>query len=310
VTLNLRGIIPACIVTFDADGRFDEAAYRRYLQWLLPQGPIALAINADTGEGPHLWPDERERVLRVAVEEAGSVPIIAGLSAMFTAQAVDEAKRAEGAGARGLLVFPIPAYQGTPLDPAIPVAYHEAIARGCGLPLVAFQLQPALGGVLFSEEALRRIASIESVVALKEASFDARIYLQTRRMLDALPRPIDLLTGNDNFIYESFVMGAEGALIGFGTLATDLQVRMLQLTLDGRWDQAREIWDRIFPLEDVIFGAPVRDYRARTKAALRMLGVIDGVVMRPPMLPLPADAEAAVRGALQAAGLLSPATVA
>jgi 4-hydroxy-tetrahydrodipicolinate synthase len=310
VTLNLRGIIPACIVTFDADGRFDEAAYRRYLQWLLPQGPIALAINADTGEGPHLWPDERERVLRVAVEEAGSVPIIAGLSAMFTAQAVDEAKRAEGAGARGLLVFPIPAYQGTPLDPAIPVAYHEAIARGCGLPLVAFQLQPALGGVLFSEEALRRIASIESVVALKEASFDARIYLQTRRMLDALPRPIDLLTGNDNCIYESLVMGAEGALIGFGTLATDLQVRMLQLTLDGRWDQAREIWDRIFPLEDVIFGAPVRDYRARTKAALRMLGVIDGVVMRPPMLPLPADAEAAVRGALQAAGLLSPAAVA
>ena len=310
MTLNLRGIIPACIVTFDADGRFDEPAYRRYLQWLLPQGPVALAINADTGEGPHLWPDERERVLRVAVDEAGSVPIIAGLSAMFTAQAVDEAKRAEGAGAQGLLVFPIPAYQGTPLDPAIPVAYHEAIARGCGLPLVAFQLQPALGGVLFSEEALRRIASIDSVVALKEASFDARIYLQTRRMLEALPRPIDLLTGNDNFIYESFVMGAEGALIGFGTLATDLQVRMLQLTLDGQWDQARAIWDRIFPLEDVIFGAPVRDYRARTKAALRMLGVIDGVVMRPPMLPLPADAEAAVRGALLAAGLLSPAAVA
>jgi 4-hydroxy-tetrahydrodipicolinate synthase len=310
VTLNLRGIIPACIVTFDADGRFDESAYRRYLQWLLPQGPVALAINADTGEGPHLWPDERERVLGVAVDEAGSVPIIAGLSAMFNAQAVDEAKRAEGAGARGLLVFPIPAYQGTPLDPAIPVAYHEAIARGCGLPLVAFQLQPALGGVLFSEEALRRIASIDSVVALKEASFDARIYLRTRRMLEGLPRPIDLLTGNDNFIYESFVMGAEGALIGFGTLATDLQVRMLQLTLDGHWDQARAIWDRIFPLEDVIFGAPVRDYRARTKAALRMLGVIDGVVMRPPMLPLPADAEAAVRGALQAAGLLSPAAVA
>jgi hypothetical protein len=97
---------------------------------------------------------------------------------------------------------------------------------------------------LFSEDALRRIASIDSVVALKEASFDGRIYLQTRRMIERLPRPIDLLTGNDNFIYESFVMGAEGALIGFGTLATDLQVRMLQLTLDGQWDQAREIWER------------------------------------------------------------------
>jgi len=310
MALNVRGIIPACITTFDADGRFDEAAYRRYLQWLLPQGPVALAINADTGEGPHLWPDERERVLRVAVDEAGDVPVIAGLSAMFTAQGVEEAKRAEGAGARGLLVFPIPAYQGTPLDPAIPVAYHEAVARGCGLPLVAFQLQPALGGVLFSEEALRQIASIDSVIALKEASFDARIYLQTRRMIERLPRPIDLLTGNDNFIYESFVMGAEGALIGFGTLATDLQVRMLQLTLDGQWDQAREIWDRIFPLEDVIFGSPVRDYRARTKVALRLLGVLDSVGMRPPLLPLSAEGEGAVRDALRAAALLSPAAVA
>ena len=79
LSLNLRGITPACVVTLDADGRFDEAPYRRYLQWLLPQGPVALAINADTGEGPHLWPDERERVLRVAVEEAGDVPVIAGL---------------------------------------------------------------------------------------------------------------------------------------------------------------------------------------------------------------------------------------
>ena len=94
-------------------------------------------------------------MLRVAVDEAGDVPVIAGLSAQFTEQAVEEAKRAEGAGARGLLVFPIPAYQGTPLDPAIPVAYHEAIARGCGLPMVAFQLQPALGGVIFAEETLR-----------------------------------------------------------------------------------------------------------------------------------------------------------
>src|SRR5215212_12029890 len=186
MTLNLRGIIPACVTTFDADGKFDEAAYRRYLQWLLPQGPVALAINADTGEGPHMWPDERERVLRVAVDEAGNVPVIAGLSAMFTAQAVEEAKRAENAGARGLLVFPIPAYQGMPLDPGIPVAYHEAIAQGCGLPMVAFQLQPALGGVIFSEDILRRVAAIDQVVALKEASFDARLYLQTRRMIERL----------------------------------------------------------------------------------------------------------------------------
>jgi 4-hydroxy-tetrahydrodipicolinate synthase len=303
VSINLRGIVPACIVTFDADGRFDEKAYRRYLQWLLPQGPVALAINADTGEGPHLWPDEREQVLRVAVDEAGDVPVVAGLSAMFTAQAVEEGKRARDAGARGLLMFPIPAYQGTPLDPAIPVAYHEAVAEGVGLPMIAFQLQPALGGVIFSEETLRRIAAIDNVVALKEASFDARLYLATRRMIERLDRPIDLLTGDDNFIYESFVLGAEGALIGFGTLATNLQVQMYQLTCEGRWAEARAIWERILPLEEVVYGQPVRDYRARTKIALKELGVIDSTIMRPPLMPVGADATAAVRAALTAARL-------
>lgn len=303
MNLNLRGIVPACVVTFDADGRFDESAYRRYLQWLLPQGPVALAINADTGEGPHLWPDERERVLRVAVAEAGDVPVVAGLSAMFTAQAVEEGKRARDAGARGLLMFPIPAYQGMPLDPAIPVAYHEAVAEGVGLPMVAFQLQPALGGVIFSEETLRRIAAIDNVVAMKEASFDARLYLQTRRMIERLERPIDLLTGDDNFIYESFVLGAEGALIGFGTLATQLQVEMYGLTRQGRWEEARQIWERILPLEEVVYGQPVRDYRARTKVALRELGVIENVDMRPPLTPVAEESVVAIREALIAAGL-------
>ena len=310
MSINLRGITPACVITFDADGRFDEAAYRRYLQWLLPQGPVALAINADTGEGPHLWPDERERVLRVAVDEAGAVPVIAGLSATFTAQAVEEAKRCEGAGAAGLLVFPIPAYQGVPLDPAVPVAYHEAIAHGCDLPMIAFQLQPALGGVIFSEEILRRIAAIDSVVALKEASFDARLYLATRRMIENLERPIDLLTGDDNFIYESFVMGAEGALIGFGTLATALQVEMVKLTKEDRWDEARAIWERILPLEEAVYAQPVRDYRARTKVALQQIGVIDNVSMRPPLMAAAAADAQRIREALEHADLLTPAGVA
>jgi 4-hydroxy-tetrahydrodipicolinate synthase len=211
--------------------------------------------------------------------------------------------RARAGGARGLLMFPIPAYQGMPLDPAIPVAYHEAVAQGVGLPMIAFQLQPALGGVIFTEDTLRQIAAIDNVVALKEASFDARLYLLTRRMIEKLERPIDLLTGDDNFIYESFVMGAEGALIGFGTLATAEQVEMVELTKQNRWDEARAIWERILPLEEVVYGSPVRDYRARTKVALKELGVITNTSMRPPLMPIADDQARQIREALIAAGL-------
>ena len=94
-----------------------------------------------------------------------------------------------------------------------------------------------------------RAGDLSRQVGVKEASFDARLYLQTRRMIERLERPIDLLTGDDNFVFESFVMGAEGALIGFGTLATDLQVEMVRLTREERWADARVIWERILPLD-------------------------------------------------------------
>jgi dihydrodipicolinate synthase/N-acetylneuraminate lyase len=78
---------------------------------------------------------------------------------------------------------------------------------------------------------------------------------------------------------------------------------MVRLTREGRWDEARAIWERILPLEEAVYGAPVRDYRARTKVALKHLGVIDSTVMRPPLLPVSEAAADAVRAALVAAGL-------
>jgi 4-hydroxy-tetrahydrodipicolinate synthase len=122
-------------------------------------------------------------------------------------------------------------------------------------------------------------------------------------MIERLERPIDLLTGDDNFSFESFVMGAEGALIGFGTLATALQVQMYKDTRNARWDDARAIWERIMPLEEVVYGQPVRDYRARTKVALRLQGVIENISMRPPLTAVGPEVEDAIRAALVSAGL-------
>src|SRR4029453_9727691 len=121
------------------------------------------------------------------------------------------------AGAKALLVFPIPVYQGEPLDPAIPALYHRAIHEASGLPLIAFQLQPALGGVNFSIEVLERLMTVEGVVAIKEASFDAKRFVETVRVVRAVAPPDALvLNGNDNFLLEAYLLGADGSLLGFG----------------------------------------------------------------------------------------------
>jgi 4-hydroxy-tetrahydrodipicolinate synthase len=307
--LDLRGLIPATVLPLDDRAEIDEAALRGYIRWLLGfAGLKALAVNMDTGEGPHLSRDERRRVLEIYADEvAGRLPLLAGIGGPYTAAAVELARDAERAGADGLVVFPIPAFAGEPLAPEVPYEYHRAIAEAVPLPMVLFQLQPALAGVLFSREALLRLIDIPVVVAIKEASFDALRFVQTRRILDEAPRRITLLTGNDNFIFESFVLGAEGALIGFGTIAIAEQVEMFRLIEEGSLDRASEINEAVVrPLADALFAPPVRNYRARTKEALRALGVIGGTHMRPPLLDLAETERAAVRAALARVRLATP----
>jgi len=290
MTLDLDGLIPATVLPMHSDGSIDEAGLRRYISWIAAQGPVALAINVDTGEGPHLTHDEKISVLQV-VREVTDLPIVAGLAGPSTDAAVRQARDFKAAGANALLVFPIPAYLSEPLDPRVPVQYHEAIA-GVGLPLILFQLQPALAGLNYATETLRAMASVEGVVAIKEASFDARRFVEVKQLLDELPRKITLLTGNDNFIFESFVLGATGALIGFGAVMTREQVDMIDAWNDGRMDEAKALGRRVQRLADVAFARPVGDYRIRLKECLRILGVLEAAHVRRPLLPI-SDAERA-----------------
>ena len=306
MTLNLNGLISATVLPMTADGQIDEAALRSYIGWVADQGPVALAINVDTGEGPHLTHDEKVRVLQV-VREVTDLPIVAGLAGPSTDAAVRQARDFKAAGANALLVFPIPAYLSEPLDVRVPVAYHEAIGE-VGLPMILFQLQPALAGLNFEPDTLRAMAAVDGVVAIKEASFDARRFVDTARLIAELPRPITLLTGNDNFILESFMLGATGALIGFGAVMTREQVDMIDAWNDGHIEDARALGVRVQRLADVVFARPVGDYRVRLKECLRILGVLEAAHVRRPLQPLHDEERAFLASVLHEVGLLADAT--
>lgn len=302
MALDLDGLIPATVLPMHADGSIDEPALRSYIGWVVEQGPVALAINVDTGEGPHLTHDEKIRILRV-VREVTDIPIVAGLAGPSTDAAVRQARDFQAAGADALLVFPIPAYLSSPLDPAIPVEYHKAIAE-VGLPLILFQLQPALAGVNYENDVLEAMAMVDGVVGIKEASFDARRFVDTARLLEQLPKRISLITGNDNFILESFLLGATGALIGFGAVMTREQVDMIRAWQEGRSEDALALGRRVQRLADAVFAAPVGDYRVRLKECLRILGVLENAHVRRPLLPLDDDERTFLASVLDEVGLL------
>jgi 4-hydroxy-tetrahydrodipicolinate synthase len=231
--------------------------------------------------------------------------VVAGVGGPSTADGAANARIARDAGADALLVFPVPAFLSTPLRSDVVAEYHRAIADAADLPLILFQLQPMLGGAYYSTEVLDALLAIPQVTAIKEASFDPLRWLALKAYLDAAPRHITLLTGNDNFIGESFLLGAEGALLGFATLLTAEHVALQAAAKAGDVAGARSLGARIQRLADVIFASPVADYRARTKEALTMLGWIPCAVTRPPLLPVDDADRTRIRAALVEAGLLS-----
>ncbi len=293
------GLIPATITPMDENYQVDYDQIEKYIDWISKFKLGGVAVNVDTSEGPHLNAEERASIIKTYARKIGRrFPIVAGLHARNTEEAVKLGKEAKDSGADGLLVFPHPAFMGEKAEEVV-YAYHKEIAEKVGLPIVLFQLQPVLGGIEFGKEVLNRLVEIENVVAIKEASFDAKKFTETVRILEKAPRKITILTGNDNFIYESLVMGAEGGLLGFGTIAVEMQVEMFRLASEGRFKESSEIWKELLPLEETIFSPPVRDYRARLKVALKIMGIIDEAFVRPPLLQITKNEEEHIRTTLK-----------
>jgi len=282
---DLAGIIPAVIVPMDPDYSLNFDAYRKYIHWLVSLGPAGLAVNVDTGEGPYLTAEERREVVRVTRAVAkGRCKIIAGCGGPATAAAIANARDARDAGADALLVFPTPAFLNDPLDPQIPYDYHRAIAEASGLPLVVFQLAPLFGGVNYTSEALAKVLELSHVIGLKDASFDARRFAETRDVVRRAKHKVTLLTGNDNFLLESFLLGAEGGLLGYGAVGAGLLIEMLGAIKKREFDRAVAMQERVQGFCDYIYGHPIGDYRARCKVALVHMGLLsrEQTHVRPP----------------------------
>ncbi len=305
--ININWVAPATILPMTKDFEPDLNAFRGYLEWLITQNANAFSVNMDTGEGPQLTVQERLDVIRAAKEIAKDrVLVLAGLAGGATTDAVALAKRFAEAGADALVVFPNAAFRNYPLDSRIPVNYHQAIANESGLPLVLFQLAPVFGGVNYTRETLLALLKIPQVIAIKEASFDAQYFAYTVETLAIAGREIILLTGNDRFITESFLLGATGALLGFAAIGCGLVAQQIAALQKGDFQTLVQLRPTVQGFADYIYKDPVLDYRARCKAALARIGVIDAsrIYVRPPLFEVPEDEYPAMDDALHQAGML------
>jgi 4-hydroxy-tetrahydrodipicolinate synthase len=303
---DLEGIFPAVVVPMRSDYSIDYEAYAKYIKWVLSQKPAGIAVNVDTGEGPYLTLEERRQVISVTREVVKEQCfIVAGIGGPATSLAITNAQAAKNAGADALLIFPTPAYLNDPLDESIPYLYHKAIAETVDLPIIVFQLGLVFGGANYTAESLRKLLSLPQIIGLKDASFDPQRFVATRNIVQRVNHPITLLTGNDTFLLESFLLGAKGGLLGFGSVGVGLLNEMLTAVKELRFIDAIDMQPRVQGFCDYIYAKPYGDYRARAKVALVSMGLLSAELtyVRPPYLSLWEKEKENARKAVVEAGL-------
>jgi 4-hydroxy-tetrahydrodipicolinate synthase len=304
--LRFSGVMPANILPFTADLAIDEPAYRRHLSWLAgTRGVTGIVANGHAAEVSSLTRDERKRALTIAVDEvAGRCPVIAGVYSDGTREAVDLARDADTAGAAGVLVFPPTLFMwGAQLKPDMVVRHFSEIAAGADLPIVVFEYPPA-SGIGYAPETLARLAEIPQVAAVKDWSNDIVALEHNLRALRATGRPVALLSSFTMSLMASFLLGADGAISGMGSVTADLQAELFEACQKGDLDGARRVNDRLDPLVRVFYAPPFVDMHNRMKEALVLLGRIPAAHVRPPLTPVSAAEREAIRKALVASGLL------
>jgi 4-hydroxy-tetrahydrodipicolinate synthase len=302
--LTFSGIMPANILPFNADLSVDEPAYRTHLRWLADTpGVTGIVVSGHAAEVASLSREERRRTLAIALDEvAGSCPIVAGVYTDGTAEAVELARDARAAGAAGVLLFPPTLFMwGAQAKPDMVLKHYTEVAT-VGLPIIAFEYPPA-SGIGYSPETLARIAQIPQVAGVKDWSNEIVAFEQNLRAIRATGRPVAILSSFTMSLMASFLLGADGAISGMGSVTADLQAELFAACQKGDLDGARRINDRLEPLVRVFYAPPFVDMHNRMKEALVLLGRIPAAHVRPPLTPIPAAERAAIARALALARL-------
>lgn len=204
------GLVPAVPVPFRGKALAADAQHV-YARWMATQDVAGVAVWAHTGRGPHLSVDERRTVLQTWRAALPNRLVIAGASSL------EMAKQAKAGGADALLAFP---------QAKDPTGWHAAL--GAELPVIAFYLYEAAGGVSYGDAALHAILALPEVIGIKVATLDS---VMTFQRIVALVREHPgklVISGEDRFLGYSLMLGGQCALVGMGAALTDLQCALLR----------------------------------------------------------------------------------
>jgi 4-hydroxy-tetrahydrodipicolinate synthase len=289
-----KGSITALITPMTEAGALDEAAYARFIDWQISQGAQAVVPVGTTGESPTLTHAEHRRLVEIAVEAAARrVPVIAGAGSNSTAEAISLAQHARQVGADAVMV--VTPYYNKPSQEGL-YRHYAAVADAAGLPLIIYNI-PSRSVVDMTPETMGRLAAHAHIVGVKDATANLARPLHTRRACGA---DFIQLSGEDHTVLSFLAAGGHGCISVTANIAPKHCAQMHAAWAQGRIAEAMAIQDSLVPLHDAMFceASP-----GPAKYAASLLGFTTPHV-RLPLAPITDAAQARVRDAMAALGLL------
>jgi 4-hydroxy-tetrahydrodipicolinate synthase len=291
---TFKGSITALITPFK-DGKVDERAFQRLVEWQIDQGTHGLVPCGTTGESPTLTHDEHRRVVELCVEAAaGRVPVIAGTGSNSTAEAVELTRHAKSAGADAVLV--VTPYYNKPTQEGL-YQHFKAINDSAEVPIVVYNI-PGRSVIDLSVETMARLFKLANIVGVKDATANmARASLQRA----ALGIEFVQLSGEDATALGFMAHGGQGCISVTANVAPALCSEFQLACLAGNFHRALQLQDRLMPLHDALF---VESNPGPVKYAASKLGLCSADT-RLPLAPLAPASRKRVEEALSAVGLVA-----
>jgi 4-hydroxy-tetrahydrodipicolinate synthase len=284
----------ALVTPFSEDLSLDERAFRRLVRRQIDGGIDFLAPCGTTGESPTLTRTEHVRVVAITVEEAnGAVPVLAGAGGNDTAEVISLGNELQRLGVDGLLS--VNPYYNRPTQEGL-YQHFKAIADGVPLPIVLYNI-PGRTGVNIETPTLRRLADVENIVAVKEASGNIS---QMAAVAHAMPAGFDILSGDDAITIPLIALGGRGIVSVVSNEIPAEMTRLTHLAMEGDFAGARAIQRAWMPLMEMNF---IESNPIPLKTAMALMGLLHPV-WRLPMTPPSPQTRAKVTAVLQSLGLL------
>ena len=289
-----QGSLVALVTPMREGGAIDEDAMQRLVDFHVEQHSDALIAVGTTGESATLNEDEHCQLLRRTVEmAAGRIAVIAGTGANSTREAIDLTRCALDAGVDAcLLVTP---YYNKPTQEGL-YQHYKTVAEAVPIPQILYNV-PGRTAVDMLPETVERLAPIDNIIAIKEATGDMD---RARWLVERCGEQLDIYSGDDATAMELMLLGGKANISVTANVAPRAMHDMCAAALSGDRETASAINASLKSLNQCLF---VESNPIPVKWALHEMGLIpEGI--RLPMTTLSAEHHETVRQALREAGLL------